>query len=64
MGVNSGIQELMSFVMNLKLDINYWPSTLHNQMVTLIDMARSMLSDYIVSHSFWAEAINTACYYN
>ena len=30
----------------------------------LIDMARSMLSEYNVSHSFWAEAINTACYYS
>jgi hypothetical protein len=29
---------------------------------TLIDMARSMLSEYNVSHSFWSEAINTACY--
>ena len=29
---------------------------------TLIDMARSMLSEYNVSHSFWAEAINMACY--
>ena len=29
---------------------------------TLIDMARSMLSEYNVSDSFWAEAINTACY--
>ena len=28
---------------------------------TLIDMARSILSEYNVSHSFWAEAINTAC---
>jgi transposase InsO family protein len=27
---------------------------------TLIDMARSMLSKYNVSQSFWAEAINTA----
>jgi transposase InsO family protein len=31
---------------------------------TLIDMARSMLSEYNVSHSFWAGAINTACYYS
>ena len=31
---------------------------------TLIDLARSMLSEYNVSHSFWAEAINTACYYS
>jgi transposase InsO family protein len=29
---------------------------------TLIDMARSMLSEYNVSHSFWSEAINMACY--
>ena len=31
---------------------------------TLIDMARSMLSEYNVSHSFWAEAINMSCYYS
>jgi hypothetical protein len=31
---------------------------------TLIDVARSMLSEYNVSHSFWAKAINTACYYS
>jgi len=31
---------------------------------TLIDMARSMLSEYNVSYSFWAKAINTACYYS
>jgi hypothetical protein len=30
---------------------------------TLIDMARSMLSEYNMSQSFWAEVINTACYY-
>jgi hypothetical protein len=30
----------------------------------LIDMARSMFSEYNVSHSSWAEAINTACLYN
>jgi transposase InsO family protein len=30
---------------------------------TLIDMARSMLSEYSVSQSFWAKAINIACYY-
>ena len=29
---------------------------------TLIDMARSMLSEYNVSQSFWTEAINTAYY--
>jgi hypothetical protein len=29
---------------------------------TLINMARSMLSEYNVSGSFWAEAINTACH--
>ena len=31
---------------------------------TLIDMARSMLSEYNMRQSFWAEAINTACYYS
>ena len=31
---------------------------------TLIDMSRSMLSEYNVNHSFWTEAINTACYYS
>jgi hypothetical protein len=29
---------------------------------TLIDMVRSILSEYNVSHSFWAEAINTGCF--
>ena len=29
---------------------------------TLIDMTRSMLSEYDVSQSFWVEAINTGCY--
>jgi hypothetical protein len=31
---------------------------------TLIDMTRSMLSEYNMSQSFLAEAINTACYCN
>ena len=31
--------------------------------ITLIDMERSMLSEYNASHSFWAKAINMACYY-
>jgi hypothetical protein len=31
---------------------------------TLIDMARSMLSEYNVSQSFWTKAINMACYYS
>jgi hypothetical protein len=30
---------------------------------TLIDMTKSMLSEYNVSHSFWTEVINMACYY-
>jgi hypothetical protein len=29
---------------------------------TLLDMVRSMLSEYNVLDSFWAEAINTACH--
>jgi transposase InsO family protein len=31
---------------------------------TLINLTRSILSEYNVSHSFWAEAINMACYYS
>jgi transposase InsO family protein len=31
---------------------------------TLIDMARSMLNEYNVSHLFWAEVINMACYFD
>jgi hypothetical protein len=54
MVVSSRIQELMSCVMTLKIDINS----------RLIDMASSMFSEYNVSHSFWAEAIDTACYCN
>jgi len=29
---------------------------------TLIDTARSMLSEYNILDSFWAESINTACH--
>jgi hypothetical protein len=35
MEVNSRTQELMSFVMNLELGINSWPSTLLDQMALL-----------------------------
>ena len=31
---------------------------------TLIDMIRSMLSEYNMSQSFWAEAISMVCYYS
>jgi transposase InsO family protein len=37
-------------------------SLLERKNRTLIDMARSMLSEYNVSQSFWAKAINMACY--
>ena len=69
MVVSSRILELISYAMSLELDINSCPSTLQqsNGLIerknrTLIDMARSMLSEYNVSQSFWAEAINMACY--
>ena len=66
MVMSSRILELMSCVMNYELDTNSRPSILHGHVErknrTLIDMARSMLSEYNVSQSFWAEAINTACY--
>jgi hypothetical protein len=35
MVVSSRTLELMSCVMNLELDINSWPSTLHNQIALL-----------------------------
>ena len=35
MAASSRILELMSYVMNLEVDINSWPSTLHNQMALL-----------------------------
>jgi hypothetical protein len=35
MVVSSRTLELMSYVMNLELDINSWLNTLHNQMVLL-----------------------------
>ena len=68
MVVSSRTLELMNCVMNLELDINSRPSTLHNQMILLREriehslIERSMLSEYNVSQSFWAEAINMACY--
>jgi transposase InsO family protein len=31
---------------------------------TLIDIARLILSEYNVSHSFWAKEINTTCFYS
>jgi hypothetical protein len=61
---------LISCVMTLVLDINSRTSTLYNQNGlierknrTIIDMVRSMFSEYNVRQSFWDEAINTACYY-
>ena len=68
MVVSSRILELMSCVMNLELDqfsAKYTPQSndlIERKNRTLIDMARSMLSEYNVSQSFWAEAINTTCY--
>ena len=68
MVLNSRTLELMGCVINLELDINSRPSTpqsnglVERKNRTLIDMVRSMLSEYNMSQSFWAEAINTACY--
>jgi transposase InsO family protein len=39
-------------------------SLVKRQNRTLIDMARLMLSEYNISHSFWGETINVACYYS
>ena len=62
---NTRIDELCDeFVIRHQFSTKYTPQS--NDLVerknrTLIDMARSMLSEYNVSQSFWAEAINKAC---
>ena len=55
------------FRIRYQFSANYTPQSnglVERKNRTLIDMARSMLSEYNVSHSFWAKAINTACYYS
>ena len=68
MVVSSRIQELMSyddeFRIRHQFSAKYTPQSnglIERKNRTLIDMTRSMLSEYNVSQSFWAEAINTAC---
>jgi hypothetical protein len=71
MEVNSRTQELMSFYdeygIRHHFSAKYIPQSnglVERKNRTLIDMARSMLSEYNISHSFWAKAINTACFYS
>jgi transposase InsO family protein len=65
---NTRIDELCDeYGIMLQFSAKYTPQS--NEQVErknrmLIDMARSMLSEYNVSHSFWAKAINTACFYS
>jgi hypothetical protein len=61
--------ELMNIVMTrvLKHEFSskYTPEQngiVERKNMTLIDMARSMLAEYNVSDSYWAEAINIACH--
>ena len=42
--VSSRTQELMSYMMNLELDINSQPSTLHNQMALLSGRIEHLLT--------------------
>ena len=42
--VSSRTLELMSYVMNLELDINSQPSTLHNQMALLRERIEHLLT--------------------
>ena len=63
---NTRIDELCNeFRIRHQFSAKYTPQSnglVERKKRTLIDMARSMLSEYNVSHSFWAKAINMACY--
>ena len=69
MKVNSRTQELMicdEFRITHQFLAKYTPQSnglVERKNRTLIDMIRSMLSEYNVTHSFWAEAINMGYYY-
>ena len=63
---NTRIDELCDdFGIRHQFSVKYTPRSnglVERKNRTLIDMVRSMLSEYNVSHSFWAEAFNMACY--
>jgi transposase InsO family protein len=65
---NTSIEDLCGDLrIGHQFSLTYTPqsnSVVERKNITMIDMARSMLSEYIISHSFWSEAINTACYYS
>jgi transposase InsO family protein len=65
---NTRVDELCNeFGIRPQFSIKYTPQSnglIERKNRTLIDMTRSMLSEYNMSHSFWAKAINTACYYS
>ena len=65
---NTRIDELCDgFGIRHQFSTKYTPQSnglIESKNRTLIDMARCMLSEYNVSQSFWAEAINMACYYS
>ena len=68
MEVNTRIDDLCDeFGIRHQFSAKYTPQSnglIERKNRTLIDMARSMLSEYNVSHSFWAKAINMTCYYS
>ena len=63
---NTRIDELCDeFGIRHQFSLKYTPQSnglVERKNRTLIDMARSILSEYNVKDSFWVEAINTACY--
>jgi transposase InsO family protein len=65
---NTSIEDLCGDLgIGHQFSLTYTPqsnSVVERKNITMIDMARSMLSEYIISHSFWSEAINTTCYYS
>jgi transposase InsO family protein len=65
---NTRIDELYDeFGIRHQFSVKYTPQSnglVERKNRTMINIERSMLSEYNESHSFWAKAINMACYYS
>jgi transposase InsO family protein len=65
--INTRMEELCDhYGIGHQLSAKYTPQSnglVERKNMTLLDMARTMLYEYNVSQCFWAEAINTTCFY-